>query len=71
MDLATGAVGGGKGGPGEQGEESVNGEIVERDVRALQMREGRRAVVAGVGFMLGVVGLWGDGAVPVAYGGGR
>ncbi|PNS17430.1 hypothetical protein CAC42_7113 [Sphaceloma murrayae] len=40
----------------------VNGEIVERRVRKAQGKELRRALITGVAFSLGVVGLWGDGA---------
>ncbi|KAF2219056.1 hypothetical protein BDZ85DRAFT_244039 [Elsinoe ampelina] len=40
----------------------VNGEMVEKRVRKAQGREVRRAVVGGVAFALGVIGLWGDGA---------
>ncbi|KAF4553446.1 putative autophagy-related protein 33 [Elsinoe fawcettii] len=40
----------------------VNGEMVEKRVRAAQIKEIRRAVIGGVAFALGVVGLWGDGA---------
>ncbi|PSK53179.1 hypothetical protein B9Z65_3379 [Elsinoe australis] len=43
-------------------EMGVNGEIVERRVRRAQNKEITRAVVGGVAFGLGVVGLWGDGA---------
>lgn len=44
---------------GRDGE--VNGEKVEMAVRASEGLEGTRALIAGVGFVLGVVGLWGDG----------
>ncbi|KAG8624708.1 hypothetical protein KVT40_007775 [Elsinoe batatas] len=40
----------------------VNGEMVEKRVRKAQGREIRRAVVGGLAFALGVIGLWGDGA---------
>ncbi|EME45575.1 hypothetical protein DOTSEDRAFT_71321 [Dothistroma septosporum NZE10] len=40
----------------------VNGEEVERRARKQQMLEFARAGVAGVGFLMGVVGIWGDGA---------
>lgn len=43
-------------------EMGVNGEIVEKRVRRAQNKEITRAVVGGVAFGLGVVGLWGDGA---------
>ncbi|GAB7346020.1 hypothetical protein MBLNU457_4791t1 [Dothideomycetes sp. NU457] len=43
-------------------EGSVNGEMVERDVVASQKREGSRVLISAVGFVLAVVGIWGDGA---------
>lgn len=43
-------------------EGDVNGEEVERFARALQLGEFVRTVVGGVGFVMGVVGIWGDGA---------
>jgi len=41
---------------------SVNGEQVEMSVRKAQTAEFRRAGIAAVGFAMGIVGLWGDGA---------
>lgn len=45
-----------------EGQQLVNGEKVEGEMQ----REGRvqmvRTVLAGVGFAMGVVGIWGDGA---------
>jgi autophagy-related protein 33 len=40
----------------------VNGEQVEKRARDLQWLEFVRAGVSGVGFVMGVVGIWGDGA---------
>ncbi|TKA46892.1 hypothetical protein B0A54_03848 [Friedmanniomyces endolithicus] len=40
----------------------VNGEGVERRARELQWGEVLRMGVSGVGFVMGVVGIWGDGA---------
>lgn len=45
-----------------QDEGNVNGEMVERDVVASQKREGSRVLISAVGFVLAVVGIWGDGA---------
>ncbi|KAK0978493.1 hypothetical protein LTS01_012767, partial [Friedmanniomyces endolithicus] len=42
--------------------EEVNGEEVERRARELQWGEFLRMGVSGVGFVMGVVGIWGDGA---------
>lgn len=42
--------------------EDVNGEEVERRARAQQLVEGVRCVVSAVGFGMGVLGIWGDGA---------
>ena len=40
----------------------VNGEQVEKRARDQQFLEFVRAGVAGLGFAMGVVGIWGDGA---------
>lgn len=40
----------------------VNGEEVENQARAQQLLEFVRTGVAGVGFVMGMVGIWGDGA---------
>ncbi|OQN98035.1 hypothetical protein B0A48_16342 [Cryoendolithus antarcticus] len=42
--------------------EDVNGEQVERRAREQQWVEMVRGAVSGVGFVMGVVGIWGDGA---------
>lgn len=44
----------------EQGE--VNGEQVEKEARRQQFIEFVRTGVSGLGFVMGVVGIWGDGA---------
>lgn len=40
----------------------VNGEQVEKKTRDQQYLEFVRTGVSGIGFVMGVVGLWGDGA---------
>lgn len=40
----------------------ANGEEVEGAAREKQWVEGLRAAVSGLGFVMGVVGIWGDGA---------
>jgi len=40
----------------------VNGEEVEKSARKQQWLEFVRMGVSGVGFVMGVVGIWGDGA---------
>ena len=40
----------------------VNGEEVEKRTRDQQWIEAVRTVVGGIGFAMGVVGIWGDGA---------
>jgi len=40
----------------------VNGEQVEKKAREQQWIEFVRMGVSGVGFVMGVVGIWGDGA---------
>lgn len=42
--------------------EEVNGEEVERKAREQQRLEFVRTGVSGLGFAMGVVGIWGDGA---------
>lgn len=42
--------------------EDVNGEQVERRAREQQWVEMTRAGVSGLGFVMGVIGIWGDGA---------
>ncbi|KAK5174785.1 uncharacterized protein LTR77_001868 [Saxophila tyrrhenica] len=49
-------------GPEEEEISDVNGEQVEKRAREQQWIEFVRAGVSGVGFVMGVVGLWGDGA---------
>lgn len=40
----------------------VNGEEVENQARSQQLLEFVRTGVAGVGFAMGMIGIWGDGA---------
>lgn len=53
---------------GSSGEEdkdydnAVNGEKVEMEMARERKVQLVRTVVSGVGFMMGVVGIWGDGA---------
>lgn len=42
--------------------EDVNGEQVEKKARDQQWIEFTRTGVSGLGFVMGVVGIWGDGA---------
>lgn len=46
----------------EDEQKSVNGESVEREMAKEKRAESVRAVVAGLGFLAAVVGIWGDGA---------
>lgn len=43
-------------------DEDFNGEQVEKKAREVQWIEFVRTAVSGLGFGMGVVGLWGDGA---------
>lgn len=43
-------------------EQEVNGEKVEAEMRREKMVQFVRTGVCGVGFAMGVVGVWGDGA---------
>ena len=45
-----------------KGDDEVNGEEVEKSARDQQFVEFVRTLVAGTGFAMGVVGIWGDGA---------
>ncbi|KZF22907.1 hypothetical protein L228DRAFT_261028 [Xylona heveae TC161] len=41
---------------------AINGEEVKSRMEAFQLAQTVRACVAGIGFLMGVVGIWGDGA---------
>lgn len=43
-------------------EEQVNGEKVEMEMGREKKVQSVRTLIAGLGFMMGVVGIWGDGA---------
>lgn len=43
-------------------EGDVNGEKVEMEMSREKKVQAVRSLIAGVGFMMGVVGIWGDGA---------
>lgn len=45
----------------EEGAGAVNGEMVRRSVERFRVAQAVRAGVAGVGFLMSVVGIWGDG----------
>ena len=45
-----------------ESQRSVNGEKVEAEMKRERWVQGVRAVVSGIGFTMGVVGIWGDGA---------
>lgn len=49
-----------RGGRMEEDMEDVNGEEVERRARGLQWLEGARTLAGGAGFVMSVVGIWGD-----------
>lgn len=46
----------------DEEEGSVNGEKVETEMSRERRVQGVRALVSGIGFAMGVVGIWGDGA---------
>lgn len=54
-----------KGGSGIIGQ-GVNGEEVKKGVESWRARMLVRTVIAGLGFAMGVVGIWGDGAKAIA-----
>jgi len=47
---------------GEEMEEDVNGEEVREQMEGFMMTQVVRTVVAGIGFAMSVIGIWGDGA---------
>lgn len=49
----------------EGGEAGVNGEEVRVEVEVFLKQQIVRSAVAGLGFLLSVVGIWGDGVVPI------
>lgn len=50
---------------GEEAEEEVNGEEVRQQMEGFKMSQIVRTAVAGFGFAMSVVGIWGDGAADV------
>lgn len=42
--------------------DAVNGEKVEAEMAREKKIQGIRSIVAGIGFFMGIVGIWGDGA---------
>ena len=47
---------------GEEAEEDINGEEVRQQMEGFVMSQILRTAIAGVGFAMSVVGIWGDGA---------
>ena len=45
-----------------EGGSEVNGEKVEGEMTRERRVQGLRSLVAGLGFVMGVIGIWGDGA---------
>lgn len=62
LDFAIGGVEGELAHGVHEEEEDLNGEQVEKKARQRQWAEFVRMGVSGVGFTMGVVGIWGDGA---------
>ena len=50
---------------GEEAEDEVNGEEVRQQMDGFKMNQIVRTAVAGLGFAMSVVGIWGDGAADV------
>lgn len=50
---------------GEEMEEEVNGEEVRQQMEGFKMSQIIRTGVAGLGFAMSTVGIWGDGAADV------
>ena len=47
----------------DDGEEEINGEEIRERMHGFTLGQVVRTAVAGVGFAMSVVGIWGDGAV--------
>lgn len=54
-----------EGASGEELEEDVNGEDVRHEIEFFLRNQVIQTVMAGIGFMMAVVGIWGDGALGV------
>lgn len=50
---------------GEEVEEEVNGEEVREALKSFMTSQVARTAVAGIGFVMSVIGIWGDGAADV------
>lgn len=50
---------------GEEMDEEVNGEEIREQMEGFMTSQLARTLVAGVGFAMSVVGIWGDGAADV------
>lgn len=50
---------------GEEAEDEVNGEEVRQQMEGFMTSQIVRTVVAGLGFAVSLIGLWGDGAADV------
>lgn len=50
---------------GEEMDEDVNGEEVREQMEGFMTSQVARTVVAGVGFAMSVIGIWGDGVADV------
>jgi autophagy-related protein 33 len=52
---------------GEEMEEEVNGEEVKEQITGFMKSQVLRTAIAGVGFMMSIVGIWGDGVNQILY----
>ncbi|CAL3964276.1 hypothetical protein PZA11_001674 [Diplocarpon coronariae] len=52
---------------GEEPDEDVNGEEVRQELEGFMLTQIARTVIAGVGFSMSIVGLWGDGAADLLF----
>ena len=50
---------------GEEMEEEVNGEEVRQQMEGFKLNQIVRTGIAGLGFAMSVIGIWGDGATDV------
>jgi autophagy-related protein 33 len=70
MDSSFEVVGGDSEGTVSEGaaseeEEEINGEEVRERIEVFRLGQTVRSVVAGIAFVMSILGIWGDGAVDV------
>ncbi|KAK2626518.1 hypothetical protein QTJ16_003693 [Diplocarpon rosae] len=54
-------------GSGEELDEDINGEEVRQELEGFMVTQTARTIIAGIGFAMSIVGLWGDGAADLVF----